>query len=181
MGNVKMDQCLPRLTTPQDQRLRWVSDLVCVLEHAGTENAVGLGYDWASWLRFQAARQRPDKITAVLGAAAPCLPTNSPTFSTAFATVPNFPHLAYQVFLGETPDAGAEPDVDIRRTLRATLRSRTVRLQFYVREHEIESWAFFRDQCNYTIPQPVLSILADRVADWAKGLKLLGMRTSFRT
>ena len=81
-------------------------------------------HDWGSQLCFQAARQRPDKITAVIGAAVPYLPTNSPTFSPTSALVHYFPHLAYQVFLGETPDlASAELDADIRRSLRATLRS----------------------------------------------------------
>ena len=81
-------------------------------------------HDWGSQLCFQAARQRPDKFTAVVGVAVPYLPTNSPTFSPTSALVPYFPHLAYQVFLGETPDlASAELDADIRRSLRATLRS----------------------------------------------------------
>ncbi|EPS99751.1 hypothetical protein FOMPIDRAFT_1050327 [Fomitopsis schrenkii] len=202
-----------------------VGDLVCVLEHAGVENAICLGHDWGSQLCFQAARQRPDKITAVIGAAVPYLPTNSPTFSPVSALVPYFPHLAYQVFLGETPDlARVELDADIRRTLRATLRT-TVdpppkafltstkdflgawdgvkeigsipfftpdeedywveqyskqgfknTLQFYTPENQKGSWEFIRDQGNYTIPQPVLSILpeSDPVADWAKVYKLLG-------
>ena len=118
-----------------------VGDLICVLEHAGVDNAICMGcvflrsslsppphlicrHDWGSQLCFQAARQRPDKITAVVGAAVPYLPTNSPTFSPTTALVPYFPHLAYQVFLGESPEAASvELDADIRRSLRATLRS----------------------------------------------------------
>ncbi|TFY67620.1 hypothetical protein EVJ58_g1507 [Rhodofomes roseus] len=102
-----------------------VGDLVCVLEHAGVSNAICMGHDWGSPLCFQAARQRPDIFTAVIGAAVPYLPFNAPSFSPTSALVPYFPHLAYQVFLGETPElAREELDADIRRTLRATLRNR---------------------------------------------------------
>ncbi|KZT63800.1 alpha/beta-hydrolase [Daedalea quercina L-15889] len=202
-----------------------VGDLVCVLEHARVDSAVCMGHDWGSQLCFQAARQRPDKFTAVIGAAVPYLPFNAPSFNPTSALVPYFPRLAYQVFLGETPDlARHELDTDIRRTLRATLRT-TVdpppksfltdtrsflnawesvneispipfftkeeedywveqysiqgfknTLQFYTPENQKGSWEFINSQGNYTIHQPVLSILpdSDPVADWGNVYKLLG-------
>ncbi|KAJ7755164.1 alpha/beta-hydrolase [Mycena metata] len=48
-------------------------------------------------------------------------------------------------------------------------------LQFYTEENRQSSWAFSNAQGNYTISQPVLSILPtnDPVADWALAAKIL--------
>lgn len=65
---------------------------------------------------------RPDLTLAVVGSAIPYIPFAGP-FRPTSALAPYFPHLSYQIFLGETPVlAQAELDHDIRRSLRATLR-----------------------------------------------------------
>ncbi|KAI0915493.1 hypothetical protein AcW1_004007 [Taiwanofungus camphoratus] len=100
-----------------------VGDLACVLEHARVQSVVCMGHDWGTQLCYQAARQRPDLIKAVVGSAIPYIPFSGPFHPTS-ALVPAFPSLSYQIFLGETPDlAAAELNADIRRTLRGTLRS----------------------------------------------------------
>lgn len=80
-------------------------------------------HDWGTSVCFQLARQRPDLALAVLGSIIPYLPNAGP-YAPISALVPVFPELAYQVFLGETPKAAAdELDRDVRRSLRATLRT----------------------------------------------------------
>ncbi|PCH41775.1 alpha/beta-hydrolase [Wolfiporia cocos MD-104 SS10] len=100
-----------------------VGDLVCVLDHAGIDSAVCMGHDWGSELCYQAARMRPDLIHAIVGAAVPYISFAGP-FQPTSALAPYLPQLAYQVFLGTTPEqAKEELDTDIRRSLRATLRT----------------------------------------------------------
>ncbi|CCM05727.1 uncharacterized protein FIBRA_07959 [Fibroporia radiculosa] len=100
-----------------------VGDLMCVLEHAGVNTAVCMGHDWGSELCYEAARMRPDRITAVLGAVVPYMPSEG-SFAPSSALVPYLPRLAYQIYLGESPDsASVELNKDVRRTLRATLRT----------------------------------------------------------
>ncbi|KZT13278.1 alpha/beta-hydrolase [Laetiporus sulphureus 93-53] len=202
-----------------------VKDLLCVLEDAGVDNAICVGHDWGTQLCYQAARQRPDIVSAVLGAAIPYIPFSG-DFQPTSALVPHFPRLAYQVFLGETPElAAAELDTDVRRTLRGTLRTVASptpetfltsersfmgawadvaeippipfftseeedywveqygiqgfdnTLYFYTPANQKRSWEFIHAQLNFTIPQPVLSILpnkaSDPVADWEGTAKLM--------
>lgn len=112
-GDVKSSGTIPDI----------VGDLTCVLAHAGVSNVVCMGHDWGTSVCFQLARQRPDLALAVLGSIIPYLPNAGPYAPTS-ALVPVFPELAYQVFLGETPKAAAdELDRDVRRSLRATLRT----------------------------------------------------------
>jgi len=100
-----------------------VGDLLCVLEHEGISNAVCMGHDWGSALCYQAARMRPDIFTAVVGAAIPYIPDYGP-YTSPRELIQLSPRLAYQIFLGETPEAATtELDADIRRSLRATLRT----------------------------------------------------------
>ena len=80
-------------------------------------------HDWGSQLAYEAARERPDVFTAVVGIAIPYLPAAGPLFPIS-SLVQESPHLAYQVYFAEhTSAAIAELSVDIRRTLRATLRT----------------------------------------------------------
>ena len=69
-----------------------VGDLTCILENAGVPTAIAVGYvslsfdtymqtfhrpcrftrhDWGSQLAYEAARERPDIFTAVIGIAIP--------------------------------------------------------------------------------------------------------------
>ncbi|KAJ7735243.1 hypothetical protein DFH07DRAFT_780038 [Mycena maculata] len=105
------------------------------------------------------------------------------------------PKLGHQLFLDKSTEA-AQLDKDVRRTIRATLRtvaspapddfllSRTSFLTAWDDVAEVEihslgswsrhaSWAFANAQGNYTIPRPVLAIFPnnDPVADWAKAIK----------
>jgi soluble epoxide hydrolase / lipid-phosphate phosphatase len=80
-------------------------------------------HDWGTQLAYEAARERPDVFTAAVGITIPYLPAAGPMIPiTALAA--ELPHLAYQVYFAEqTSTAVAELDTDIRRTLRATLRT----------------------------------------------------------
>ncbi|KAF9475268.1 alpha/beta-hydrolase [Pholiota conissans] len=100
-----------------------VGDLVCILENAKVESAVCVGHDWGSSICYEAARSRPDKFTAVVGIDVPYIPAAG-----HFVPIENFltivPSLTYQLFFDyKTDEAVAELDRDIRRTVRATLRT----------------------------------------------------------
>ncbi|KAI0002915.1 alpha/beta-hydrolase [Russula compacta] len=100
-----------------------VGDVMCILRHANVSQAVVIGHDWGTQLAYEAARERPDVITAVVGITIPYTPAAGPLVPIS-ALVQEFPHLAYQVyFADETSTAVTELDTDIRRTLRATLRT----------------------------------------------------------
>ncbi|KAF8876157.1 Alpha/Beta hydrolase protein [Infundibulicybe gibba] len=80
-------------------------------------------HDWGAQVCFEAARMRPDIFSAVIGVTIPYIPTAGP-FVPVRDLVPALPALAYQVYLDtKTSDAAAELNKDIRRTLRATLRT----------------------------------------------------------
>ncbi|KAI0301880.1 Alpha/Beta hydrolase protein [Multifurca ochricompacta] len=72
-------------------------------------------HDWGTQLAYEAARERPDVVTAVVGITIPYMPAAGP-FVPISALVPEFPRLTYQL-------CNSELDTDIRRTLRATLRT----------------------------------------------------------
>ncbi|KAF8960273.1 Alpha/Beta hydrolase protein [Flammula alnicola] len=100
-----------------------VSDLVCILEHAKVTSAVCIGHDWGSPVCYEAARLRPDIFTAVVGVVTPYIPSAGP-FVPVENLLPLFPALTYQLFFDRQMDAAiAELDKDIRRTVRATLRT----------------------------------------------------------
>ena len=84
-GDVKSSGSMPDL----------VSDLLCILEHAGAPEAIAIGYvqplgdvffrrlaedigfgrhDWGAQLAYEAARERPDIFTAVVGITIPVIP-----------------------------------------------------------------------------------------------------------
>ena len=82
-----------------------------------------VSHDWGSQLAYEAARERPDVFTAVVGITIPYIPAAGPMIPISVLAA-ELPHLAYQVyFAGKTSTAIAELDADIRRTLRATLRT----------------------------------------------------------
>ncbi|KAF8906764.1 Alpha/Beta hydrolase protein [Gymnopilus junonius] len=100
-----------------------VSDLVCVLKDAKVESAVCMGHDWGSAICYEAARSRPDVFTAVVGAVVPYFPASGP-YVPMKSLVESIPSLGYQIFFDSQPEiAVAELDKDIRRTVRATLRT----------------------------------------------------------
>ncbi|KAI0303057.1 Alpha/Beta hydrolase protein [Russula brevipes] len=103
-----------------------VGDVMCILEHAGVSRAVVIGqvmHDWGTQYAYEAARERPDVFTAVVGITIPYSPAAGP-FVPISALVPEFPRLAYQIYFAEqTAAAIAELNTDVRRTLRATLRN----------------------------------------------------------
>lgn len=191
-------------------------DLSCVLKHTGIASSICLGHDWGAVACYEAARRRPDLFYAVVGVTVPYLHAAMPFLDGAELTAV-MPKLAYQVFFERnTSDAVSELDMDIRRTLRATLRSVESpppdhfltrddtfigtwneiqeippipflteveedyfveqfskqgfkhTLLFYTRGNRYGTWQAARLQGNYTILQPVLSILPldDPVADW---------------
>jgi soluble epoxide hydrolase/lipid-phosphate phosphatase len=98
-----------------------VGDLLCILEHAGAPGAIAVGHDWGTQLAYEAARERPDIFTAVVGITIPYMPCAGPFVPTQ-ALAAAHPRLAYQVFFDtQTHEAAAELERDIRRTLRGTL------------------------------------------------------------
>ncbi|KAK7053783.1 bifunctional epoxide hydrolase 2 [Favolaschia claudopus] len=200
-----------------------VGDLVCILQHASVSSAVCVGHDWGTQVCYEAARMRPDLFGAVLGAVIPYLPSAG-DFVPMEHLVSFLPKLGYQLFFDKnTPEAIAELDKDVRRSIRATLRTVAspppeeflkstasyligwdgvdvippvpfftpeeedyfveqysiqgfkYTLQFYMEENRRESWSFVQKQGNFSIFQPVLSILPknDPVADWAVASKIL--------
>ncbi|KAI0051471.1 alpha/beta-hydrolase [Auriscalpium vulgare] len=100
-----------------------VGDLECLFQHANVEHAVCIGHDWGSAICYEAARSRPDLIEAVVGITVPYLPSSGPFMPTS-ALTKAFPKLTYQLYFDqETPAAVAELSQDVRRSLRATLRT----------------------------------------------------------
>ncbi|KAI0254201.1 alpha/beta-hydrolase [Lactifluus subvellereus] len=99
-----------------------VSDLLCILEHAGAPSAIVVGHDWGTQLAYEAARERPDVFTAVIGITIPYIPAAGP-FLPMQDQVATLPRLAYQLFFDRQTSAAAdELERDVRRTLRGTLR-----------------------------------------------------------
>ncbi|KAJ7886170.1 Alpha/Beta hydrolase protein [Mycena olivaceomarginata] len=81
--------------------------------HAGISSAVCVGHDWGTQICYEAARMRPDLY----------LPSAS-DFVPVEHLVVALPKLSYQLFFNhKTPEAIAELDKDVRRTIRATLRT----------------------------------------------------------
>ncbi|KAF8075822.1 alpha/beta-hydrolase [Lyophyllum atratum] len=100
-----------------------VGDLVCILEKAGVHSAICMGHDWGSQVCYEAARMRPDIFTAVVGAVVPYIPNAGP-FVPIKHLVPMLPKLTYQLYFDSKLEiATTELDKDIRRTVRATLRT----------------------------------------------------------
>ncbi|KAJ7123197.1 alpha/beta-hydrolase [Mycena epipterygia] len=100
-----------------------VGDLVCILEHAGISSAICVGHDWGAQICYEAARMRPDLFRGVVGAAIPYIPSAGP-FTPMEHLVVALPKLSYQLFFNhKTPEAVAQLDKDVRRTIRATLRT----------------------------------------------------------
>ncbi|KXN91140.1 Bifunctional epoxide hydrolase 2 [Leucoagaricus sp. SymC.cos] len=217
-----------------------VHDLVCILEDAKVSSAVCMGHDWGSQICYEAARMRPDIFNAVIGLVVPYIPSAGPYVSVK-QFVPTIPKLAYQTYFDrQTQKAADELNADIRRSLRATLRTvlspppdafltsetsflgawkhveeippvpffsareedyfvaaferqgflysaleivckaqasliSLLAFGFYTEESRQMSHTFDSKQGNFTIPQPVLSVLAtkDPVADWSVAMKLL--------
>jgi len=100
-----------------------VGDLVCILEHANVSSAICIGHDWGSSICYEAARSRPDIFAGVVGGVVPYIPSSGP-FIPVKHLLSRFPAFAYQLFFDSQPDtAVAELDKDIRRTVRAVLRT----------------------------------------------------------
>lgn len=100
-----------------------VGDLVCILQQANVVSVVCMGHDWGSAVCYEAARLRPDIFKAVIGIVVPYIPAAQP-FVPIKQLTSLFPTLTYQVFFDlQTDMAVAELDQDIRRTVRATLRT----------------------------------------------------------
>jgi len=111
-GDVKSSGTMPDL----------VGDLLCILEHAGAPTVIVVGHDWGAQVAYEAARERPDIFTAVIGITIPYIPSAGPRVPTE-ALVTAHPRLAYQLFFDrQTSVAVDELDHDVRRTLRGTLR-----------------------------------------------------------
>ena len=84
----------------------------------------GNSHDWGSQMAYEAARERPDIFTAVVGISGSYVPAAGP-YTPITTLVPYFPKFAYQEYFAEkTSTAITELNTDIRRTLRATLRTR---------------------------------------------------------
>ncbi|KAL6304154.1 Alpha/Beta hydrolase protein [Sparassis latifolia] len=98
-------------------------DLVCMLGHAGVERAICMGHDWGAQVCYEAARMRPDVFEAVIGAVVPYIPSASGQFIPISVLDEVVPKLAYQVFLSNVDVAAKQLNADIRRSLRATLRT----------------------------------------------------------
>lgn len=100
-----------------------VGDLTCILDDAKVDKAVCIGHDWGSAICHEAGRSRPDIFEAVVGIAVPYIPSAGAFVSIKYLVLA-LPKLAYQLFFsGKTEEAIAELDKDIKRSIRATLRT----------------------------------------------------------
>ncbi|KAF7799971.1 hypothetical protein EIP86_011214 [Pleurotus ostreatoroseus] len=157
-----------------------VGDLVCTLKHAGISKALCVGHDWGTQY----------------------LPYNGP-YAPIDDLLEEMPKLSYNVYFERmTNQAIHELNTDIRRTLRATLRSMASpppdaflqqtdsflqgwddmpgsdtfqALNFYTYGNQYASREIAHAQGNFTIPQPALSILSsgDPVANWSLAATLM--------
>ncbi|KAG8906419.1 hypothetical protein FRB99_006921 [Tulasnella sp. 403] len=102
----------------------FVSDLTCVMDNAGVEQAICMGQVNRLRLCFEAARQRPDRFKAVIGLVVPYFPSVGPYIPTAHLAK-MAPKLGYQVFFNtQTEKAVEELNQSVRRTLRAVVRAK---------------------------------------------------------
>jgi soluble epoxide hydrolase/lipid-phosphate phosphatase len=122
-----------------------VGDMLCVLDHAGVQQAICVGHDWGATVCHEAARTRPDRFEAVVGitvpvsmlrAAHPILSILNPVllqylpsdkqFTPVEELAKTFHKLSYQVYFEKsTETAIAELNKDTRRSLRAVLRTKS--------------------------------------------------------
>ncbi|GAW05471.1 alpha beta-hydrolase [Lentinula edodes] len=101
-----------------------VGDLQCIIEDAKVESVVCVGHDWGTAICYEAARSRPDIITGVIGAVVPYIPSAGAYVPIKHLTSA-IPKLTYQLFFdGKTAEAVEELNKDMRRTVRATLRTK---------------------------------------------------------
>jgi len=85
---------------------------------------VCVGHDWGSGICYEAARSRPDLVSGIVGAVVPYIPSAGEYVPVKHLT-PVIPKLTYQLFFdGKTAEAVDELNRDIRRTVRATLRTK---------------------------------------------------------
>ncbi|TFK66649.1 alpha/beta-hydrolase [Pluteus cervinus] len=102
----------------------YVGDLVCILEKEKVDKAICAGHDWGAQVCYEAVRQRPDIFGGVIGITVPYIPSLPPHYIGIENFLQNFPKLTYQVYFDKsTQTAIKELDLDIRRTVRATLRT----------------------------------------------------------
>ncbi|KAJ6579568.1 alpha/beta-hydrolase [Mycena vulgaris] len=100
-----------------------VGNLVCILEQTGVSEAICVGHDWGSQICYEAARMRPDLFRGVVGAVIPYIPSAG-KFMPVELLVVALPKLSYQLFFNDKiGEAVAELDKDVRRTIRAILRT----------------------------------------------------------
>ncbi|KAJ7721334.1 Alpha/Beta hydrolase protein [Mycena maculata] len=99
-----------------------VGDLACILKHANISSAVCVGHDWGSGVCYEAGRSRPDLFPGVVGITVPYMPAEG-DYTPVQDLLGVLPKLSYQIFLDKTVQAIAELDPDMRRTIRATLRT----------------------------------------------------------
>ncbi|KAJ4467868.1 Alpha/Beta hydrolase protein [Lentinula aciculospora] len=101
-----------------------VGDLQCILEDANVDSGVCVGHDWGSAVCYEAARSRPDIITGVIGVVVPYIPSAGAYVPIEHLTAA-IPKLTYQLFFDrKTAEAAEELNKDMRRTVRATLRTK---------------------------------------------------------
>ncbi|KXN87113.1 hypothetical protein AN958_09201 [Leucoagaricus sp. SymC.cos] len=173
-----------------------VHDLVCILEDTKVSSAVCMGHDWGSQVCYEAARMRSDIFNAVIGLV---VPVPGPYVSVK-QFVPTIPKLAYQTYFDRRTQKAAIPPVPFFSTREEDYLVAAFERQgflytfgFYIEESRQMPHTFDNKQGNFTIPQPVLSVLPtevhlfhityrtveiyrlrqDPVADWSVAMKLL--------
>lgn len=100
-----------------------VSDLACILKHAGVQKVTCMGHDWGSQICYEMGRSRPDITTGVIGVTIPYIPAGK-NFALLSDFVKYFPKLAYQLYFDKKTDqAVVELEQNIRRSLRSVYRS----------------------------------------------------------
>jgi len=100
-----------------------VDDLTCIMDKVGVDEAVCVGHDWGAEVCWSAALQKPARFTSIAALVVPYEPAVG-DFMPVEDIAKVLEKLTYQIFFEKhTANAIKELDTDIRRTLRATLRT----------------------------------------------------------
>lgn len=101
--------------------LHLVGDMIGLLDALEAPSAAIAGHDWGAPVAWHAALLRPDRFPAVIGLSVPFLPRGKTRPSAAMPQ--NEQAIFYQLYFQKPGVAEAELESDVRRTLRALLRT----------------------------------------------------------
>ncbi|KAK5996535.1 Epoxide hydrolase A-like protein [Cladobotryum mycophilum] len=97
----------------------FVSDILCIMDHAGVDAGICMGNDFGAQVCWEAGRMRPDRFIGVFNAVVPYVPSAGP-FVPNEKMVEISPGFGYQLYLtNNARGAAAELDADPRAAIRS--------------------------------------------------------------